>query len=47
MTKISLDIPDEVYFRIKEKATDETKKQKKFVGMNDLILPLLEKEFSK
>lgn len=47
MTKISLDIPDDMYIKLKEKAMEETKKQKKFIGMNDLILPLLEKEFSK
>lgn len=45
MTKISLDIPDTMYAKIKKKATDETVKKGKFVGMNDLIIPLLEKEF--
>jgi hypothetical protein len=43
--KISLDVSDKMYTEIKKKALQETEKQKKFVGMNDLILPLLEKEF--
>ena len=47
MTKISLDIPDQLYNKIKKKSRDETVKQAKFVGMNDLIIPLLEKEFGK
>jgi len=47
MKKITVDIPDEVYIKIKTKSVAETVKQKKYVGMNDLILPLLEKEFGK
>jgi hypothetical protein len=47
MKKITVDISDEIYVKIKKKSVDETVKQKKFVGMNDLILPLLEKEFGK
>lgn len=45
MTKISLDISPTMYAKIKKKATDETVNKGKFVGMNDLIIPLLEKEF--
>jgi hypothetical protein len=47
LKKITVDIPDEIYVKIKKNSVDETIKQKKFVGMNDLILPLLEKEFGK
>ena len=46
-TKISIDIPDELYNYIKKKAVDETVKQAKFIGMNDMILPILKKAFLK
>ena len=46
-TKISIDIPDEIYNKIKKIALDETVNQAKFVGMNDIILPVLQKAFSK
>ena len=45
--KISIDIPDEIYNYIKKRSLDETVTQKKFVGMNDIILPVLKKAFSK
>jgi len=45
--KISIDIPDELYKSIKLKATNETIKQNHFVGMNDIILPILKKAFGK
>lgn len=47
MRKITVDISDDMYNKIKKKSLDETVKQAKFVGMNDLILPILEKEFGK
>ncbi len=45
--KISIDIPNEIYNNIKKKALDETVNKSKFVGMNDIILPVLKKAFSK
>lgn len=47
MPKFSVDIPDDLYTKIKTRALDETIRQAKFVGMNDLIIPLLKKEFEK
>lgn len=47
MTKISLDIPEKLYIKIKKKALDETVKQEKFIAIQSLIIPLLEKEFEK
>ena len=46
-TKISIDIPDEIYNNIKKRALDETVHKAKFVGMNDIILPVLQRAFSK
>ena len=45
--KISIDIPDEIYNNIKKRALDETVNKSIFVGMNDIILPVLKKAFSK
>lgn len=45
MRKISLDISNKMYAKIKKQATEESLKKEKFVGMNDLIIPILEKEF--
>jgi len=47
MKKITMNVPDTMYFKIKKKASTETEKQNKFVGMKDLILPVLEDEFGK
>ena len=47
MKKITIDISDSMYFKIKKKASAETEKQNKFVGMKDLILPVLEDKFGK
>ncbi len=45
--KISIDIPDDIYGKIKAIALHETIHQGKFVGMKDIILPVLKKTFSK
>lgn len=45
--KISIDIPDDIYNNIKKRSYDETVNQKKFIGMNDIVLPVLKKAFSK
>ena len=45
MKKISLDIPDELYAKLKQRALKETVKKSAFVGMNDILLPILQKEF--
>ncbi len=47
VTKISIDIPDNIYTTIKKKSLDETVHEGKFIGMNDIILPVLEKAFGK
>ena len=47
MKKISINISDRMYFKIKKKSSIESEKQNKFVGMNDLIIPELEKLFGK
>lgn len=47
MTKISLDISDKMYGTIKKLAMEKTIQQEKFIGMNDILIPILEKEFGK
>ena len=47
MKKITMNVTDAMYFKIKKKASAETEKQNKFVGMKDLILPVLEEKFGK
>ena len=45
MKKISVNVSEDLYTKIKKLSLEKTIKEKKFVGMTDIITPVLEKEF--
>lgn len=43
MKRVSLDLEDTMYFKLKKKATTESEKQDKTVTMRDIIIDSLKK----
>lgn len=46
MPTISLDMPVKMYNKVEKIALNRTLKESRFVSMNEVLLPILEKEFN-
>lgn len=47
MKKLSLNLNDSTFNKLKQKSIDESKRTGDFVSMMDLVLPEIEKKFGK